>query len=514
VLYLFGGDLAQCGCGSVQLSFNSPARHQHQLDTKSRLDTKGRSTMLLRLFILLLLAPVVQAQEWKKLLDLAPEGSQLALVVAPLSASGALQIDYRSDILLPPASTLKLFTATAAELALGPEYRFHTRLWQRGRQRGGRWQGDLLFEFTGAPDLDVAQLGELLTALRQRGVREIEGNILLDTSRFSGYDRAHGWPWNNLSVCYSAPVAALTLEGNCIQASLNSRGPGQPARFYVPPHQPIEVTANVVVLPEPQIEQRLCELEARLGPGNRYQLSGCISDQRDPLPLNFAINDPIAHGKARIRQELSRQGIVLKGTIVPGVVGDDWQPLAQVTSAPLAELLQQTLQRSDNLIADLLLKTLAVHSGEPGSFAGGVRAMKRIIGEHTGVDLHLAALSDGSGLSRDDLVQARQLAQLLRWLAAHPQLHSYQALPISGRSGTLTYRASTRNPPLQGAIKAKTGSVNGSRNLAGYIDAASGERYLFVLLLSGIHLPDEPRPGPSPVTRFERELLEWIYHNG
>ncbi|MGD9859653.1 MAG: D-alanyl-D-alanine carboxypeptidase/D-alanyl-D-alanine-endopeptidase [Marinobacterium sp.] len=469
--------------------------------------------MLLRLFILLLLAPVVHAQEWKKILDLAPEGSQMALVVAPLSTTGALEIDYRGDTLLPPASTLKLFTATAAELTLGPDYRFPTRLWQRGQQQGGRWQGDLLFEFTGAPDLSVAQLGELLTQLRQQGVREIEGNILLDTSRFSGYDRAHGWPWNNLGVCYSAPVAALTLEGNCIQASLNSRGSGKPARFFVPAHQPIEVTSSVMVLPEEQIEQQLCELEARLGPGNRYHLSGCISDQRDVLPLKFAINDPVAHGKARIRQELSRQGIVLRGDIVPGALGSGWQLLAQVQSAPLAELLQQTLQRSDNLIADLLLKTLPIHSGEAGSFASGVRAMKTIIRQHTGVDLHLAALSDGSGLSRDNLIQARQLANLLRWLAAHSELHSYQSLPVSGASGTLKYRASTRQPPLQGAIKAKTGTVNGSRNLAGYIDTASGERYVFVLLLSSISLPEKFH-GPSPITAFERELLEWIYHNG
>lgn len=469
--------------------------------------------MLLRLFILLILAPVVHAGEWKKILDKAPPGSQMALVVEPLKPGGALQIDYRGDTLLPPASTLKLFTATAAELTLGKDYRFPTRLWQRGQLQGGRWQGDLLFEFTGAPDLSTAQLGELLTDLRRQGVREIEGDIVLDTSRFTGYDRAHGWPWNNLGVCYSAPVSALTLEGNCIQASLNNTGSGKPARFFVPAHQPIEVSSNVMVLPQAQIDQQLCELEARLGPGNHYQLSGCISDSRDVLPLKFAINDPVAHGKARIRQELSRQGIVLRGNLVEGTLGAGWQQLAQVQSAPLTELLQQTLQRSDNLIADLLLKTLPTQGGNPGSFALGVQALKAITLQHTGVDLHLAALSDGSGLSRDNLLQARQLADLLHWLAAHPELLSYQSLPVSGESGTLRYRASTRLPPLQGAIKAKTGTVNGSRNLAGYIDTASGERYLFVLLLSSISLPDKFE-GPSPITAFERELLEWIYHNG
>lgn len=470
--------------------------------------------MLLRLFILLILAPVVHAQDWKNILDLAPEGSQVALVVEPLETSAPLQIHYRDNHFLPPASTLKLFTATAAELVLGADYRFETRLWQRGQQNGGRWQGDWLLEFSGAPDLNRQQLAELLGVLRSRNIREIKGDLLLDISHFTGYDRALGWPWNNLGVCYSAPAAALTLEGNCIAASLNNQGSGKAARFFVPAHQPIEVTSEVKVLHRDRIEEQLCTLEARVGPGNRYHLSGCISDRRDVLPLKFAINDPVAHGKALVRQELSRLGIVLRGEIRTGTrEAGGWQQALNVQSAPLQTLLTEMLQDSDNLIADLVLKNLGTIDGSAGSFARGVRVLKTEIGQQTGIDLSLAKLTDGSGLSRDNLVQARQLAGLLQWLARHPQMTTYQALPITGESGTLKYRRSTRKEPLKGAIQAKSGTVNGSRNLAGYIDTASGQRYVFVLMLSGISLP-ERMPRPTPVTVFEKTLLEWIYHNG
>ncbi|MBV0932623.1 D-alanyl-D-alanine carboxypeptidase/D-alanyl-D-alanine endopeptidase [Marinobacterium weihaiense] len=470
--------------------------------------------MLLRLFILLILAPVVHAQSWKEIIDLAPEGSQVALVVEPLSATAPLQIHYRDDRFLPPASTLKLFTATAAELTLGADHRFETRLWQRGQQNGGRWQGDWLLEFTGAPDLSRQQLAQLLGELRRRNIREIDGDLVLDTSHFTGYDRAIGWPWNNLGVCYSAPAAALTLERNCVAASLKNRGVDQPAGFFVPAHQPVEVTTDVQVLDRDSIKQSLCSLEARLGPGNRYHLSGCISDRRKVLPLNFAINDPLSYGKALARQELSRLGIVLRGEILSGRREDaGWQQAAQVQSAPLPTLLTEMLQDSDNLIADLTLKSLGAGNGTPGSFARGVNTLKATIAAHTGIDLSLAKLTDGSGLSRDNLLQARQLAQLLQWLSRHPDMTSYRVLPISGENGTLKYRRSTREAPLKGAIQAKSGTVNGSRNLAGYIDTASGERYVFVLMLSGISLP-ERMPRPTPVTVFERSLLEWIYHNG
>lgn len=469
--------------------------------------------MLLRFLILLILAPIVHASDWKKLIDQAPEGSQVALVVEPLSATAPLQIHYQDDLFLPPASTLKLFTATAAELTLGGDFRFPTRLWQQGSQTGGQWRGDWLIEFTGAPDLNRRQLAQLLDQLRQRKIREIKGDLLLDTRHFSGYDRAKGWPWNNLGVCYSAPAAALTLEGNCVAASLNNEGHDKPARLFVPAHQPIEVSSDVRVLPWDQVKQELCSLEAHLGPGNRYHLSGCISDSREVLPLNFAINDPLAHGKALVRQELSRLGIVLRGDIKPGQLDQNWHPVAEVHSAPLRDLLAVMLQDSDNLIADLTFKNLGALEGAPGSFARGARAVKQVISDRTGVDMALAKLEDGSGLSRDNLLQARQLAELLRWLAKHPEMSSYHTLPITGENGTLKYRRSTRQPPLQGAIQAKSGTVNGSRNLAGYIDTASGERYVFVLMLSGLSLP-EKMSRPTPITVFERSLLEWIHANG
>ncbi len=470
--------------------------------------------MLLRLLILLCLTPVVHAADWKNIIDLAPEGSQVALVVEPLRSSAPLQIHYRDDRFLPPASTLKLFTAAAAELELGTDYRFETRFWQRGKQQGGRWQGDWLLEFRGAPDLSRQQLAELLGELRTRKIREIEGDLLLDVSYFSGHDRAIGWPWNNLGVCYSAPAAALTLERNCVAASLKNQGSGQPARFFVPAHQPIEVTSEVIALDNDSIERQLCTLESSVGPGNRYQLSGCISDRRDVLPLNFAVNDPIAHGKALVRQELSRLGIVLRGDIRVGRRdGDGWQQAAQVVSAPLQTLLAEMLQDSDNLIADLTLKNLGAARDLSGSFAHGVRALKASLKTHADIDLELARIHDGSGLSKDNLMQARQLAQLLQWLAQHPQMTTYQTLPVSGENGTLKYRRSTRQEPLKGVIQAKSGTLNGSRNLAGYIDAASGERYVFVLMLSGISLPAKMQQ-PTPVTVFERSLLEWIYHNG
>ncbi|ANG64227.1 D-alanyl-D-alanine carboxypeptidase/D-alanyl-D-alanine-endopeptidase [Marinobacterium aestuarii] len=486
--------------------------------------------MKLRLFLLLFVSLAMinnsaraeaPAGSWQSLLALAPTGSQIGLRVEPLGASGNVRIDYQSDLLLPPASTLKLLTAYAAELQLGPDFRYQTRLWRRGQQQNNRWQGDWRLEFSGAPDFSRAQLSQLLEQIKQSGITQISGDLLLDNSAFDGYDRGNGWPWNNLGVCYSAPAAAIILDGNCVAASLTPNAPGTEARFFVPPHQPLDVTNEVVTVTLQQQLESLCELEMDTGPGNHYRLHGCVANNRKIVPLNFAVNDPVAFTRDVIAQQLQQLGIQLQGQI-RGIhdAGSNWQAVMQLESAPLLQLLTTMLQDSDNLIADSLLKTLSNQAGSPGNFRNGVRVMKDRLEETLGQRLEPATLADGSGLSRDNLLQASQLAAVLRQLARTPASSSYQALAVAGESGTLRYRSTLRKPPLLGNVRGKSGTINGTSNLAGYITGASGQRYLFVLMVSGISLSDADRraswrdPLQHPVRAFEKAMLEWIYQRG
>lgn len=473
--------------------------------------------MLFRCFWLLalLLASQAQARSLDAVLSQLPPGAQLALLVQPLDG-GALQVDHNSELLLPPASTQKLLTALAAELQLSDAFRFVTRLEGQGKTTGGTWQGDLKLRLSGAPDLSRAQVGELLDQLQAQGVSRINGDLLLDGRVFSGYERAPGWPWDNLGVCYSAPASAFTIEHNCVAASLDTRNQQHQARLYVPPHQPVSIAADVALVSAELKQASLCDLLLDRGPGNVYQLHGCVTRERQRWPLNFAVNDTAAYLGDILVQELDQKGIGLSGRIrtLDQIDGGQWQTLARVESAPLAELLQEMLQDSDNLYADNLLKTLGAQRSGIGSFAVGVRELKQILREQAGIELGLSTLKDGSGLSRDNLLTARQLASVLGYLDRHPQLSTNQALPVAGESGTLKYRRSLRQAPLSGNIRAKSGTVNGASNLAGFIQAASGKRYLFVLMLSGIARGDEPAEARRNLTDFERTLLETIHNRG
>jgi D-alanyl-D-alanine carboxypeptidase/D-alanyl-D-alanine-endopeptidase (penicillin-binding protein 4) len=117
-------------------------------------------------------------------------------------------------------------------------------------------------------------------------------------------------------------------------------------------------------------------------------------------------------------------------------------------------------------------------------------------------------MEDGSGLSRNNLFSSEKMAQVLRYVWQNEQtLQLIALLPRSGESGTLKYRRSMRKEPIKGALSAKSGSVYGSYNMAGYgLDSDGSPSTLFVQFIADYHprkrKSDEPKV-VAPLTQFE-----------
>jgi len=158
-----------------------------------------------------------------------------------------------------------------------------------------------------------------------------------------------------------------------------------------------------------------------------------------------------------------------------------------VSSAPLTELIEQMLQTSDNVIAEVLARQVAVAEHDPATFTGAARAIRDVLGR-----LHIAVgggMVDGSGLAAGDRVAPSTLVALLRLVAGQTgpasaaQLRTIVAeLPVSGWSGTLAYRYATGAArSAAGVVRAKTGSLTGVTSLAGYVHDSSGRLLIFSL---------------------------------
>jgi D-alanyl-D-alanine carboxypeptidase/D-alanyl-D-alanine-endopeptidase (penicillin-binding protein 4) len=188
-------------------------------------------------------------------------------------------------------------------------------------------------------------------------------------------------------------------------------------------------------------------------------------------------------------------------TVAVGTAPAGAATLGQVASLPVSELVEQMLRNSDNVLAEVLARELSVAHGGEGSFAGGTRAVLDTLAK-AGFDVGGVTISDGSGLSTQDLVPARLLGQLLA-AAAGPgrgpeqvaQLRVLAAgLPVAGGDGTLDQRfGAGASAAGRGYVRAKTGTLNDVTSLAGLVPTADGRLLVFALMSNGA-LPAEVRP--------------------
>lgn len=446
-----------------------------------------------------------------------PAGANLALMVQKVGAS-APQIDYHSQQMALPASTQKVITALAALLQLGPDYRFTTSLESRGKIEDGVLKGDLIARFDGDPTFKRQDLRNMVAALKRAGVQKIEGNVLIDTSVFASHDKAPGWPWNDMTQCFSAPPAAAIVDRNCFSVSLYSAPKANDLAFIrIASYYPVTMFSQVRTLPRGSSEAQYCELDVVPGDLNRYTLTGCMTQRADPLPLAFAIQDGASYAGAILKGELKEAGINYSGTLLrqtlasqPGTV------IASKQSAPLHDLLRIMLKKSDNMIADTVFRTIGRNFyGVQGTWRAGADAVRQILRQKAGVDLGNSIVVDGSGLSRHNLISPATMMQVLQYIAQNDsQLNFISMLPLAGHDGSLQYRAGLHEAGVDGKVSAKTGSLQGVYNLAGFITTASGQRMAFIQYLSGYAVePADQRTRRVPLARFESRLYRDIYQN-
>lgn len=425
----------------------------------------------------------------------------LGFVLQPLDGSRPA-LTRRAQDAMAPASTMKLLTTVVALDQLGLQHRGRTELLAGALPREGRIDGPLILRGGGDPDLDWPALWWLLRQLREQGVREIAGGLVVDRTRFNPARLDLGAPVFDESPeqPYNVIPDALNFNGSLLELQLTDTPQGLQAGS-LPALDGLQIDASALSGQPTRADLPCRSWDDALLP-SRVDADG----ERLTVRLQGAfLRGCAVRGALNLvdRQWLTTHALrqlwwELGGRIGPGDVEAPTPAGAVVLAThegrPLAELTHRVLKLSDNALTRLIYLQLGAQAARPGEAtrAAAERATRDWLSAR-GLDTTGLVLDNGSGLSRSERITPALLAALLKTAHAGPQAPELLAsLPIAGADGTLARRL--QDSPAAGRARLKTGLLRDAVALAGYVPDASGRVWVFVAMLNHPAAATQGRP--------------------
>ncbi len=414
--------------------------------------------------------------------------------------SGATLYQKNADDYFQPASNMKLLTTALALDTLGPDYRFRTTVETNGTlAQDGKLSGDLILVGRGDPNLSNRKfpyenkeefegppervLAELADAVAARGVKEITGDVVGDDSYFPRERYPDGWEIDDMVWEYGAAVSAIVVNDNTVTVTLT---PGEKAGDEVtatvePFTKEFSVRNEVTTIgPKEKADLRV----TREPGGATMVVSGVMPAKSDPRKLVLAIQEPALQAANLLAQLLKDRGIKIDEAVRaahdPDLNEAARTGLAEHQSIPLKDSVKLVNKISQNLHTEVLLRTSARQQGRWAT-PEDLQKFPAAFYAKAGIADGDVIQTDGSGLSRHDLVTPRAFVAVLEYAEKQAWFPAYLAsLPLAGEDGTLNERM--KAPPLAGKIQAKTGSVTHVRTLSGYAETPGGRKLIFSFL--------------------------------
>ncbi len=410
-----------------------------------------------------------------------PRDALSVLVVDAQDGRLPARLSHRAQVPVNPASVMKLVTTYAALEQLGPAYVWNTPVYVQGTVQDGSLRGNVYIQGQGDPKMVMERLWLLMRRLQGQGIQVIVGDIVLDRSAFDVPDQDPAlFDGEPLRPYNASPDALLLNYKSSVMTFVPDVAAGVARIQYDPPLSGVQRQASVALAAQGVgCGDWRGALRAQLADPVRVTFQGVYPAACGERVWPAAAADPSGFAARAVEGMWRELGGKLTGRVHDGKVPAGLKPVFVLTSPTLSEVVRDVNKYSNNVMAQQVFLTMALQKNGVATFDGARAALRQWwLSRMGGADV--PQTDNGAGLSRDARVTAQALARMLQvaWgSAVMPELMA--SLPISGVDGTL--RRSQSRP---GLAHLKTGSLRDVLAVAGYVDAASGRRYVLVAIVN------------------------------
>ncbi len=436
-------------------------------------------------------------------------------------SDGQILYQKNPDQLLSPASLTKIITSAASLAYFGPSYSFKTPIYYSGNITGGRLKGDLYIVGNGDPFLVSEILWQTAVDLRHHGIKAIDGDIVIDNSLFDreSRDESRQDSAKFSTHAYDAPISAFAINFNTMALAIApSVTLKQPAFVSLSPFpmKSVRISGSVATTPGSSSSEVYASRTSEKNGAIRLTTNGTIGIDAPIKKIYRSVGEPDVAAGEYILGFLADAGIKVVGRSRVGILRTGSPHLYDIVGYEMRRIAAGLNTFSNNFIADILTKRLGAAFGDPsspdkpgsGTLANGVKVITQFLRNDLGIKEEFKLLN-GSGLSIENRLTAKQLMTVLSWMEKQGELFPdfLGSLPASGWDGTLKKRMN-KATPLTGLIRAKTGTLTEPitvSSMAGYFRHPSEGWVSFVILSNG--RLGASQPGLAQLRKIQEDVL-------
>ncbi len=425
------------------------------------------------------------SQRLKKSLEAAAVAESEVGISVQLAVGSEAETVFQvgADRAMIPASLTKIATLAAIIDRMPPSTTFFTQLMSEGKIDKGVLQGNLCLKGGGDSSFVSESLWGLVNKFTRTGIKTIKGAVTVDDSLFDSVRFDASREDERVDRAYDAPVGAASMNWNSINVFVRP-GPnvGAPAQVFIDPEVPlIKVTSRATTS---KSANSLQVSRSTSGEGVEHiAVSGALPMVQTEKAYYKSVSRPDLWTGHQLKSFLSQRQIQVAGNVVAKSCEKAARVLADWESKPTGLMVADMMKYSNNFVAEMLTKQLAVAAGElPGTLSRGLVEIRASL-KKIGLEEKNFVLVNPSGLTRENRLRAVDIVQILRHLSVQALYgpEAMAAFPLSGLDGTLKSRLKS----VAGSVRAKTGMLKGVVGLAGYVKGRSGRVFYFAFLFNG-----------------------------